>query len=987
MNFIYLLLLFRTYIYSLDIHVIPHSHMDPGWIKTYDDYYNYQVQKIFSNVYTQLTNSTHPQYSNERTFVFCEMINFEKWYTSNTETIKNKIKSLLHSGRIEFVGGGLVMHDEANSLYQDIIDQLRKGNQFLNNEFNITSNIGWMLDPFGHSEGNALIHSQLGFEYLVINRIDYQEHNKRVSQGELEFTWKPFGLSKSIFTHITPYHYGTSMYFKFLYDEKTIPSQTKVHKVVEEFLDKIRRKAKGFKHNQYMLLLGDDFTFYNKGFLFERMELIMDYINNNNTINNDVRIFYSTPSKYFTAVKKELMKNNKTLKIEKHIDFYPYADQEYAYWTGYYTSRPYLKGITKQLSNLYLTSSTYLVEMLLYNKIKLQDIQLNQIQKMIGLLQHHDAITGTAKEKVSNDYITKSNKAINDTTSKVISMLVNDNYILNSSDVKICLSNPTVDYGCNNEFSLEHSNENESIIGIINPGINGEILITIEFMNEENEYKVYNENGNEIQSDFYCFDDEYFKYNYKCFLNFFYTFSSNILVTSFTLKKYNTINNNSNNILDYPSQSITFIKNKNNIKSFTFHPNNETFSLHTIQDKTINKYNFTLQHAYYEGFVKMQKSPIRPKRSNPDGAYIFAPKDMRPVQIPLNKSESFYHKGKISTTFLFSFSNNTYMIISIYTSPFIIKVDSIIKPIYSQNNKNFVLQLQSNILNNITFINSTNRTYSEFWTDSNGIRMKRRISDYRSYQYNFNDIISSNFYPVTTKISIREKSNKTYTNNQKSYLTTNDKQITIFTDRPQSGTSIKEGEIILLILRSSLSDDCRGVNEKLYESMSSRFYFKISHFIMIGNSIYTDNINVQNKYRSLQMIYNSLYRTPLLFKEHYKYEITSRLNEMFVVSDNVLRNVDIVNDMFVVVQLYRIYDYYFTMERDEYGGLVSVRVNDDKIKVSVDYNGMKCVDVKNNILLRENTKKGFLQMLNNGVNMNFRLNKNEFIFIYLYFTS
>jgi hypothetical protein len=171
------------------------------------------------------------------------------------------------------------------------------------------------------------------------------------------------------------------------------------------------------------------------------MELIMDYINNNNTINNDVRIFYSTPSKYFTAVKKELMKNNKTLKIEKHIDFYPYADQEYAYWTGYYTSRPYLKGITKQLSNLYLTSSTYLVEMLLYNKIKLQDIQLNQIQKMIGLLQHHDAITGTAKEKVSNDYITKSNKAINDTTSKVISMLANDNYILNSSDVKICLSN------------------------------------------------------------------------------------------------------------------------------------------------------------------------------------------------------------------------------------------------------------------------------------------------------------------------------------------------------------------------------------------------------------------------------------------------------------------------------------------------------------------------------------------------------------------
>ena len=991
MYFIYLLIIFRTYIYSLDIHVIPHSHMDPGWLKTYDEYYNQQVSQIFSNVYTQLTNSSQLKYANSRTFVFCEMINFEKWYTSKNEAIKSNIKALFHSGRIEFVGGGLVMHDEANSLYQDMIDQLRKGNQFLNNEFNTTSNVGWMLDPFGHSEGNALVHSQLGFEYLVINRIDYQEHDNRVSKGELEFTWKPFGLSKSIFTHITPYHYGTSMYFKFLHDEKAIPVQTKVYKVAEEFLDKIRNRTKGFQHDQYMFLLGDDFTFFKKEFLFERMELIMDYINSN-TSQNDVRIFYSTPSKYFAAVKRELMKHNKSLPIEKHIDFYPYADKEYAYWTGYYTSRPYLKGMIKQLSNLYLTSSTYLVEMLLHNKIKLQDIQLTQIQKMIGLLQHHDAITGTAKEKVSNDYITNSKKAINATTSKVISMLLKDNYVStsdrSSEDIKVCLSNPTVDYGCDNEFSMENANEKEMNIGIINPGINGEILITIELMKEENEYKVYNDNGNEIQSDFYCFDENYFQYNYKCFLTFFYTFSPHILVTSFTLKKYNTQHLKSS-VLNYPSESITLIKNHNNIKLFAFHPDNETFSLHSFQDDTITEYNFTLQHAYYEGFVKLQNSTIRPKNSNSDGAYIFAPTNVRPVNISLDKANSFYNKGEISTTFFFSFNDLTYMVVSIYTSPFIVKVDSIIKPLHSYNNKNFVLQLQSNIRNNITFPDETevNRTYAEFWTDSNGIQMKRRISDHRSYQYTFNDIIASNFYPVSTKISIREKQNKTYTPKQKSFLTSQDKQITIFTDRPQSGTSIREGEIMLLILRSSLTDDVRGVNEKLYESKSSRFYFKISHFIMIGSSIYTESPSVKNRYRSLQMVYNSLYRTPLLFKEHYKYAMTSRLNEMFIISDNVLRNVDIVNDMFVVVQLYRMYDYYFTMEKEEYGGLVTVRISDEKVKISVDYNGMKCVDVRNNILLREKTKKGFLQVLNNDVNMNFRLNKNEFIFVYLYFTT
>ena len=39
--------------------------------------------------------------------------------------------------------------------------------------------------------------------------------------------------------HIKPYHYATSMYFKFLHDEKTIPTQMKVYKVVTEFLDDI----------------------------------------------------------------------------------------------------------------------------------------------------------------------------------------------------------------------------------------------------------------------------------------------------------------------------------------------------------------------------------------------------------------------------------------------------------------------------------------------------------------------------------------------------------------------------------------------------------------------------------------------------------------------------------------------------------------------------------------------------------------------------
>ena len=62
----FLLLCIKSFL-SLEIHIIPHSHMDPGWLKTYDEYYNLQVKKIFDNVFEQLKANPN------RTFVYCEM--------------------------------------------------------------------------------------------------------------------------------------------------------------------------------------------------------------------------------------------------------------------------------------------------------------------------------------------------------------------------------------------------------------------------------------------------------------------------------------------------------------------------------------------------------------------------------------------------------------------------------------------------------------------------------------------------------------------------------------------------------------------------------------------------------------------------------------------------------------------------------------------------------------------------------------------------
>lgn len=58
-----------------------------------------------------------------------------------------------------------------------------------------------------------------------------------------------------------------------------------------------------------------------------------------------MNVFYSTPSDYVDAVKG--------IELEiKTDDFFPYADCPHCYWTGYFTSRPALKGYVRRNNNL-----------------------------------------------------------------------------------------------------------------------------------------------------------------------------------------------------------------------------------------------------------------------------------------------------------------------------------------------------------------------------------------------------------------------------------------------------------------------------------------------------------------------------------------------------------------------------------------------------------------------------------------------------------
>lgn len=109
----------------LQVFVVPHSHNDPGWLKTFDDYFREKTQYIFNNMVVKLKEDPR------RKFIWSEISYLSKWWETIDVQKKDAVKSLLENGQFEIVTGGWVMPDEAGAHYFAIIDQLIEGHQWL----------------------------------------------------------------------------------------------------------------------------------------------------------------------------------------------------------------------------------------------------------------------------------------------------------------------------------------------------------------------------------------------------------------------------------------------------------------------------------------------------------------------------------------------------------------------------------------------------------------------------------------------------------------------------------------------------------------------------------------------------------------------------------------------------------------------------------------------------------------------------------------
>lgn len=319
------------------------------------------------------------------------------------------------------------MTDEACSAPESIVENFAIGHRFLKRHGFPTPHIGWQIDPFGHSNGvRDLMHSQ-GFDAVVLNRIDFREKRQRSENKSLETVWG--SGDDGMLAHILDRHYSFPPGFDFEQDPP-ISSPEDLEKRCLQMIKDTLSRAKSFKSTKnFLMLAGDDFRYRDAPRQFDNWDKIMECVNGRTDL---IQMQYSTVSDFFSALhlEQELSLNDQSLTRmsfpRQEQDFMPYADGDEAYWTGYFTSHPRFKRLVRLAENIlyhlentavqYMFSRTQkhhraLVIQTSDDYLDQEDemtvslsATLNELRQRISEVQHHDAITGTAKLKVMNDY-------------------------------------------------------------------------------------------------------------------------------------------------------------------------------------------------------------------------------------------------------------------------------------------------------------------------------------------------------------------------------------------------------------------------------------------------------------------------------------------------------------------------------------------------------------------------------------------------------
>jgi lysosomal alpha-mannosidase len=545
----------------------------------------------------------------------------------------------------------------------------------------------------------------------------------------------------------------------------------------EAFMNFVSQQAAVIRHNEIMLSWGCDFMYQNAHLMYKNIEKLMDYINSNSSYN--VKLFYSTPSIYAEAIKASgvSLPNN-------YNDFMPYADNAHSYWSGYFVSRVTLKGFVRYSSHI-LHAITSLFSASQIQSTALQT-QLFSVQQPNGVTTHHDAVTGTEKDHVADDYALNLNIANTNAYemfSQIYGTLIASKAppsfsfcpLLNES---ICPSTqvssgviPVVVYNplawANSDYvKIPTTVSQVSVVDSSNKPVTVQIFA-----------------GTTVNTYHAVFPATVAAFG---FTTYFVTLGSSGEATEISpvitpkaaislSNKYLTVN----------------LDSYGNLQSVVVAATGQTVPLTQV----------------YQYYVSNTGDSVS---SQPSGAYIFRPAQQQ--SFPFNQvvnPQVTYVNGSLVQEVRRYFQQDLSQVIRLYAGQPYIEIEDIVGPI------NITDGLGKEVVTRYT----TNFATGNIWySDSNGIELQQRKLNYRpTWNYTIEEPIAGNFVPVDAITSINDPAQKL--------------QLTVVVDRSRSSASLSAGELETMIHRRLLKDDYRGVNEPLNDSsiMASKEWLVVSN--------------------------------------------------------------------------------------------------------------------------------------------------------------
>ncbi|CAI5438073.1 unnamed protein product [Caenorhabditis angaria] len=454
---------------KLKVFVLPFSHVDPGWLETFENY-TLRTNQILTNMHDFMMKKENEKMR----FMWAEMVFFERWWSLQKENVKEDVRGLVKSGRLELASGSWVMTDEANAYFPVSVDNIIEGINFVHDNFHQKPTTIWSNDPFGYSNSVPYLFQKSGIKRNVINRIHHSIKKQLQSQKAIPFKWQQyFSRENGILTHVLPYtHYdilnscGPNADKCCQFDFKRIthwncpgpaPQNITLQNVAEKskmLVDQLKIQSDLYRSPVILMMHGDDFRYDMIQEWHQQHDNFMPIFEHINS-GNEVEIKFGTFTDYFDALEEDIHKNPENQPPVLEGDFFPYMCALGDYWTGYYTTRPFYKRQGRILHSLLRTADLLIA-------ISTQDLNKEEIfekmkkaRRTLSLFQHHDAITGTSKVHVMTDYSKLLHENIKEVRT-IISQVTENSEVLreekNSGDIE---SDKIIETAKNSNFGVK----------------------------------------------------------------------------------------------------------------------------------------------------------------------------------------------------------------------------------------------------------------------------------------------------------------------------------------------------------------------------------------------------------------------------------------------------------------------------------------------------------------------------------------------------